>query len=91
MLTLVPGGPDTETGAAPGQHIESRDGLREQAGIAVGDPGHEQPQLHVLGYAGDETEGVYPSSIGSSAGPRAGGPKKWSMNEMPLAPTDSAA
>jgi hypothetical protein len=40
-LLLVPGGSDPEHRPAAGEHVEGRDRLRQQAGLAVDDAGDE--------------------------------------------------
>ena len=56
MLALVPGGADAQLGPAARQHVEGRDGLGQEAGMAIGHPGHEEPQPEPLRATGDEAE-----------------------------------
>ena len=56
VLALVPGGADAQERPAAGQHVERGDGLREQAGVPVGDAGDEQAELHPLGLRRDEVQ-----------------------------------
>ena len=56
VLTLVPRRADPEHRAPAGEHVERRHDLREQAWVAVGDAGDEQPERHRLRAAGDVAE-----------------------------------
>ena len=54
MLALVPRRADAELGPPLGQHVERRDGLGEQAGVAVGHAGDQQAEADGLGVGGEE-------------------------------------
>ena len=56
MLLLEPGGAEPELGAAAGEHVERRHRLRQQTGMAVGDPGDQQAEPDALGLGGDVAE-----------------------------------
>src|SRR5438876_3357207 len=55
-LILVPGRPDAQHRAPAGQHVQRRDRLRQQPGLAVDDRGHDREQLDAAGDGGQETQ-----------------------------------
>ena len=57
VLTLEPGRPDAAPGPTAGQDVERRDGLSEDAGVTVGDPGDERPEPDPLRDGGGEAKG----------------------------------
>ena len=56
VLLLVPRGADAEDGAAVRDHVERRDDLGEQRGVAVRDAGDERAELHAFGARGERAE-----------------------------------
>ena len=57
VLTLVPRGAETEFRSSRREHVECRDGLGEQSGVAVRDAAHEQANSESLRLCGHETQG----------------------------------
>src|SRR5215213_9238797 len=57
MLPVVPRGPYAEHRAAPREHVQRRDDLREQPGMAVCRPGDQQAEPHLTGVPRQVPEG----------------------------------
>ena len=60
VFALIPGRADAELAATAGEHVKGGDRLGEQSWIAVGHPGHEQPEPDRLSVRGEEAEGRVP-------------------------------
>jgi hypothetical protein len=57
VLTLVPRGADAQLGPAAGEYVQCGHDLREQAGVAVGHTGDQQPEADGRGVRRQEAEG----------------------------------
>ncbi len=56
VLALEPGGADPQPGAPAGEHVEGRDLLDQDTGVAVGDAGDHRPKRQPLRLSGEITE-----------------------------------